>query len=165
MPLKNRLFWIAAIIAIILDQLTKYWVVQTLSLGETQALIPGILHFTYTQNKGAAWSFLSNSAFAYWLRWLSLAASLVLMAWASFGSKLNHWEQIGWGLILGGAIGNGIDRFRLGKVVDFIYFILINFPIFNLADVFINIGIACLLLATFQKTPASHEEGRRKTHK
>ncbi len=127
MHLKNRLFWIAAIIAIILDQLTKYWVVQTLSLGETQALIPGILHFTYTQNKGAAWSFLSNSAFAYWLRWLSLAASLVLMAWATFGSKLNYWEQIGWGLILGGAIGNGIDRFRLGKVVDFIYFILINF--------------------------------------
>lgn len=153
MRLKNRLFWIAAIIAIILDQLTKYWVVQTLSLGETQALIPGILHFTYTQNKGAAWSFLSNSAFAYWLRWLSLAASLGLMAWASFGSKLNHWEQIGWGLILGGAIGNGIDRFRLGKVVDFIYFILINFPVFNLADVSINIGIACLLVATFRKTP------------
>lgn len=165
MRLKNRLFWIAAIIAIILDQLTKYWVVQTLSLGETQALIPGILHFTYTQNKGAAWSFLSNSAFAYWLRWLSLAASLVLMAWASFGSKLNYWEQIGWGLILGGAMGNGIDRFRLGKVVDFIYFILINFPIFNLADVFINIGIACLLVATFRKTPTAHEEGRRTSHK
>ena len=165
MRLKNRFFWIAAIIAIILDQLTKYWVVQKLSLGETHELLPGILNFTYTQNKGAAWSFLSNSAFAYWLRWLSLAASLVLMAWASFGSKLNYWEQIGWGLILGGAMGNGIDRFRSGKVVDFIYFILINFPIFNLADVFINIGIVCLLIATFRKTPTSHEEGKRNSHK
>ncbi|MEB3159968.1 MAG: signal peptidase II, partial [Synechocystis sp.] len=59
-------------------------------------------------------------------------------------------EQLGYGCILAGAFGNGIDRFALGHVVDFFDFRLINFPIFNMADVFINIGIACLLLASFR---------------
>ena len=58
-------------------------------------------------------------------------------------------EQSGYGFILAGAVGNGIDRFFLGHVIDFLDFRLINFPIFNLADVFINIGIFCLLLANF----------------
>ncbi len=93
-----------------------------------------------------------------WLRWLSLGVSLALIALAWFGPLLNRWEQLGYGLILGGAMGNGIDRFALGYVVDFLDFRLINFPVFNLADVFINIGIVCLLIATFQKTPSS---GRR----
>jgi signal peptidase II len=59
-------------------------------------------------------------------------------------------------LILGGAMGNGIDRFVLGYVVDFLDFRLINFPVFNVADSFISIGIVCLLMASLQKTPTSN---------
>lgn len=66
-------------------------------------------------------------------------------------SGVTFWDQLGYGLILGGAIGNGIDRFIHGYVVDFLDVRLINFAVFNLADVFINIGIACLLISTFQK--------------
>ncbi|MGL5196867.1 MAG: signal peptidase II, partial [Chroococcales cyanobacterium] len=63
-----------------------------------------------------------------------------------FGPRMNRWEEVGFGLILGGAVGNGIDRFLLGEVIDFLDFRLINFPVFNIADVSINIGIICLLI-------------------
>ena len=153
MRLKNRLFWIAAFIAFFLDQITKYWMVQTFSLGQTLPLLPGIFHFTYVTNTGAAFSLLSGKV--EWLRWLSLGVSLVLIALALFGPTLNLWDQLGYGLILGGAMGNGIDRFVLGYVVDFLDFRLINFAVFNVADSFISIGIVCLLIASFQKTPTS----------
>ena len=154
MRLKNSFFWIAAITAFVLDQLTKYWVVQTFSLGETQPLIKGIFHFTYVQNTGAAFSLFAGKV--EWLRWLSLLVSLALIALALFSPVLRRWDQWGYGFILGGAMGNGIDRFVLSYVIDFLDFRLINFPVFNLADVFINIGIACLLIASFQKTPRNH---------
>ncbi|MFH7027795.1 MAG: signal peptidase II [Heteroscytonema crispum UTEX LB 1556] len=153
MRFKNRFFWIAASIAFLFDQLTKYWVVQTFSLGQTLPLLPEVFHFTYVTNTGAAFSLLSGKV--EWLRWLSLGVSLALIALALFGPALEIWEQLGYGLILGGAMGNGIDRFALGYVVDFLDFRLINFPVFNMADSFISIGIVCLLIASFQKTPNS----------
>ncbi|MEO1430026.1 MAG: signal peptidase II [Cyanobacteria bacterium J06633_8] len=151
MRLRNRIFWIAAIAGVVLDQLTKYWVIQTFSLGETQPLIQGIFHFTYVQNTGAAFSLFAGKV--EWLRWLSLLVSVGLIGLALFTPFLLRWEQWGYGLILSGAMGNGIDRFVYSYVIDFLDFKLINFPVFNLADVFINIGIACLIIASFQKTP------------
>ncbi len=162
MGLKNRLFWIAAFVSFVLDQVTKYWVVQTFTLGQTIPLIRGVFHFTYVTNTGAAFSLFAGKV--EWLRWLSLAVSLALIALAWFGPVLDFWERLGYGFILGGAVGNGIDRFILGYVIDFLDFRLINFPVFNLADVSINIGIICLLIATFHKTPTprkSPNEGRR----
>lgn len=153
MRLKNQLFWLAAFIAFFIDQLTKYWVVQTFKLGQTLPILQDIFHFTYVTNTGAAFSILSGKV--EWLRWLSLGVSLVLIGLALFGPLLNLWDQLGYGLILGGAMGNGIDRFILGYVVDFLDFRLINFAVFNMADSFISIGIVCLLIASFQKTPNS----------
>ncbi|CCH64718.1 Lipoprotein signal peptidase [Richelia intracellularis HM01] len=75
------------------------------------------------------------------------------MAIAIWGPRLSFWEKLGYGCILGGAMGNGIDRFISGYVIDFLDFRLINFPIFNLADVFINIGIISLLISAFSQTP------------
>jgi signal peptidase II len=145
-----------AVVSIILDHLTKFWVVRTFQLGDTWPLWQGVFHFTYVTNTGAAFSLFSNGG-VYWLRWLSLIVSVALMAWAWFGPKFPRWEQVGYGFILGGALGNGIDRFLLGYVVDFLDFRLIRFPVFNLADVFINIGIFCLLIATFRGGPPSGE--------
>ncbi len=158
MRLKNRLLWTAAFIAFFLDQLTKYWVVRTFSLRQTQALISGVFHLTYVTNTGAAFSLFTGKVDL--LRWLSLGVSLALIALSCFGPVLNRWDRLGYGLILGGAMGNGIDRFVLGHVVDFLDFRLINFPVFNLADAFINIGIICLLISTFQKTPNSSHISR-----
>lgn len=170
---KNRYFWIIAAVSLILDQLTKYLVVQNFALSETLPLIPGIFNLTYVTNTGAAFSLFSKGG--VWLRWLSLAVSLGLMGLAWFGSRLKPIEQLGYGFILGGALGNGIDRFfndcivngkQLTCVVDFLEFpivkfpVLVNFrhiqlvpfPVFNFADVFINLGIICLLIISFRQS-------------
>ncbi|MDB9528892.1 signal peptidase II [Oscillatoria sp. CS-180] len=151
MRFKNPLFWIAAIIGLVLDQLTKLWVVNNFELTfppETIPLWPSVFHFTYVTNTGAAFSLFSDNG--EWLRWLSLIVSLALIALGLWVLLANRWEQVGYGLILSGALGNGIDRFFNGEVVDFLDFRLIRFPIFNIADVCINIGIACLIIAAFR---------------
>lgn len=158
MRLKNRLFWVIAAITLILDQLTKYLVVQSFKLGDTLPLWQGVFHFTYVRNTGAAFSLFSQGG--GWLRWLSLIVSLALMAYAWFGPKFTTFEQLGYSFILGGALGNGIDRFINSYVVDFLDFRLIKFPVFNLADVFINVGIVCLLIASIGHKPPAPNSRR-----
>lgn len=145
---KNPYFWIVAIIAVILDQVTKYLILLNFeNIGETIPLWGGVFHLTYVQNTGAAFSFFQGGA--SWLRWLSLFVSLALMIWA-WVEKFSKIEQLAYGFILAGAFGNGIDRFLFGYVVDFLDFRLINFPVFNIADVCINIGIIFLIYATIK---------------
>lgn len=147
--IKNRGFWIAASLGVVLDRATKLWVLQTFALQQSIPLIPNIFHFTYVVNYGAAFSLFSGAG---WLRWLSLIVSVGLGAMAILGPRQSKWEQLGYGFILGGAFGNGIDRFAFGHVIDFIDVRVINFAVFNLADVFINLGIVCLLIATFRRS-------------
>jgi signal peptidase II len=158
MNIKNHLFWIATFVGLMLDQLTKYWVVHGMEINQTVPLWEGIFHLTYVTNKGAAFSLFAGGV--WWLRWLSLAVSAGLIVLGFLGN-LNKWEQLGWGFVLAGAMGNGIDRFSAGEVVDFLDFRLIRFPVFNLADVLINIGIVCLLFATFLiSSPQSNGNGK-----
>ena len=146
---KNPLFWLIAIAFLLIDQITKYLIVQDFAqVGDTFPIWQDVFHLTYVKNTGAAFSFFSGGV--KWLRWLSLIVSLGLMAFAWWGSKLPKIEQIGYGFILAGALGNGVDRFLFGYVVDFLDFRLINFPVFNVADVAINLGIICLLFNSFQ---------------
>lgn len=145
---KNPSFWKVAIIALILDQLTKYLIVINFdNIGDTIPIWNGVFHLTYVQNTGAAFSAFQGGA--SWLRWLSLLVSLGLMvgAWVE---KFPPIEQFAYGFILAGAFGNGIDRFLFGYVVDFLDFRLINFPIFNVADICINIGIILLIYNTIK---------------
>lgn len=157
--IKNRFFWIVAFICIVIDQITKYWVLQNFQLNESWPLWSGVFHFTYVRNTGAAFSLFSEDG--SWLRWLSLLVSLALMAMAWFGPHLPLWDQLGYGFILGGAVGNGIYRFIYGYVVDFFDFRLIRFPVFNVADVCINVGIACLFISIFRKSQPSNGQTSR----
>jgi signal peptidase II len=145
MKIKNPAFWLVAIVGVILDQLTKQWTVQALPLNqEGLEIIPGVLNFFHTTNPGAAWSLFSKNG--EWLRWLSLLVSLAIAAVGLTTRWPNRWEEVGYGFILSGALGNGIDRFLTGEVVDFLQiFPATGFPVFNLADVWINIGFICLL--------------------
>ncbi|MDJ0634239.1 MAG: signal peptidase II [Xenococcaceae cyanobacterium MO_188.B29] len=148
---KKRIFWTVALIGLILDQVTKYIVVQNFAdIGDSFPLWKNVFHFTYVINTGAAFSFFSGGV--SWLRWLSLIVSLGLIAFAWYVPRMNKIEQFGYGFILAGALGNGIDRFLFGYVVDFLDFRLIGFPVFNLADVSINLGILFLLIASFKAT-------------
>jgi signal peptidase II len=146
-PRDNSWFWVAALSGLALDRLSKYWVLHQFVLGQSLPLWPQVFHLTYVLNSGAAFSLFTGGG--YWLRWLSLAVSVALACWAWFGPPFKRWEQWGFGLIFSGAFGNGIDRFATGKVVDFLDFRLIHFPIFNVADVCINLGLAVLVLGSF----------------
>jgi signal peptidase II len=147
--MKNRIFWVAASVGVILDRITKIWILNTFVLQQSMPIIPGILHFTYVVNRGAAFSLFSGAA---WLPWLSLVVSVGLGLMAVMGPKFPRWEQLGYGFILSGAFGNGIDRFAFGHVIDFVDVRAINFAVFNVADVLINVGIVCLLIATFRRS-------------
>ncbi len=150
---RNVGFWLVAVLGLGLDQLSKWWVMQQFHLQESWPLLPGLFHLTYVRNPGAAFSLFSQDG--SWLRWLSLGVSLALVALALFGPRLPRWEQWGYGLILAGALGNGIDRFSQGTVVDFLDLRLIRFPVFNIADVLINLGLLCLIMAAWvQSRPA-----------
>lgn len=145
---------------VLLDQVTKALVVGSIKMKSAIALLP-ILDIVYLENKGAAFSILHDAA--GWQRWffigLALIVSIALMIWLR---RLRIPEQtvlaIGLALVLGGALGNVIDRVWHGYVVDFIYFHWRDwyFPAFNVADSGITLGAACLLLDAFK------ESGREK---
>ncbi|MEN9203007.1 MAG: signal peptidase II [Thermostichus sp. DG_1_6_bins_120] len=147
--MKNQGFWLAGSLGVILDQVTKRWAVARLLPGPEIRLWPGVFHLTYVENTGAAWSLFEDSG--EFLKWISLGVSLALMVLAICGRVMSRWEQAGYGLVLAGAVGNGIDRFTTGYVVDFFNFVLIRFPVFNVADVAINIGVACLLIGLLRE--------------
>ena len=151
---RKRSFWLVAILGIILDQITKYLVVQNFTnVRDSIPLWEGVFHLTYVINTGAAFSFFTGQVDI--LRWISLIVSLLLVIFVWYTPKLTLLEQLGYGFILSGAVGNGIDRFLFGYVVDFIDFRLINFPVFNVADVAINLGVLLLLIASFTPPPRS----------
>ena len=143
--IENPFFWFAAILGLVLDQASKYLVVQYLKGLPSTPLIDGVFHLTYATNTGAAFSLFSGQI--DWLKWVSMFVSLGLVALGVFSKNLNRWEQVGYGCILAGAAGNGIDRFVAGYVVDFIDIRIIRFAIFNIADVSINVGLVCLAIA------------------
>jgi signal peptidase II len=138
------LIWAVAISVVALDQATKAWSLATLTHGSVRSLLPQLLQLRLVANTGAAFSMLSDSTMA--LALVSLLVSLVLLAWIQFRTPSGRWLALAAGLLLGGAIGNGIDRWRLGWVVDFLEFVPVRFPVFNIADVAINAAVLCLLI-------------------
>jgi len=126
-----------------LDQWTKLLVLKNIPLYGNVKAIDGLFSLTYTQNTGAAWSAFEGMI---WLFVLIFIAFAIAMIWElitkKFGlTKVEHWCMVA---ILGGGLGNMIDRIRLGYVVDMIRLDFMNFPIFNVADCFITCG--CILL-------------------
>lgn len=147
--------WLSAVV-IVLDQVTKVLVSRTLELYERLPLTP-FFDLTLAHNRGASFSMLANAS--GWQRWffvtLGVGISVVLMVWLRrIQSNQQTLLAIGLALILGGALGNVIDRVWLGHVVDFILFHWgdWSFPAFNVADSAISIGAGCLLLDAFFET-------------
>jgi signal peptidase II len=155
---KNLWFWAAAIFVVAMDAFSKQWTIHNLAIGESIPLWEGVFHFTHVRNTGAAFSLFTGGN---WLKWISLVVSIGLIIYVLVSPKILILEQWGYGFILGGAIGNGLDRFLTGEVVDFMDFRLIHFAVFNLADVAINIGIICLLLSTFLGSKDSNKRSYR----
>ena len=137
--------WTIIIIAsVLLDQLSKWIVVRTMPLYDTIPLIDGFFSLTHIRNKGAAWGMFSDSR---WVFIIATAIALIVLPLLLYRyRKLHFMFGLPLSLIIGGAAGNMIDRVFLGYVVDFMEFTFIDFPVFNVADVFIVVGTVMMMV-------------------
>ena len=149
-----------AILIVLLDQVTKYLTVANIPLGGTVPVWDGVFHFTYVKNTGMAFSLLEGG------RWFFLVMTLAAFALLAVALKkkwITHPTGL-WALaaIAGGAVGNLIDRVRLGYVVDMIEVEFMRFAVFNVADCFVVCGAVLLVVYAFffdkpKKEEASHD--------
>ncbi len=120
------------------DQLTKGWAVSALAEIKTMPIIEDVFHFTYVENRGAAFGMLADH------RWIFMVMSVVgigaLFLWMLFDKSLTRSMKVILSMIVGGGIGNMIDRVMLGYVVDFIDCRFVDFYVFNVADSFVTVG-------------------------
>ena len=142
--------WLSAAV-IVLDQLSKLWAVQALQpAGLPHPVVPGFLNWTLAFNTGAAFSFLADGA--GWQRWffvlLAAIISVVLVVWLTRTPRRDWRTALPLGLIVGGALGNVIDRLHAAQVTDFIqvYFRQWSYPVFNIADCGITVGAVMLVV-------------------
>lgn len=137
---------IVVIISLLLDIGSKFLVSRIFILNESKTIIDNFLNITYVRNTGAAWSILDNNT------WIVTVISLLIIIGIIYYVYRNRVSKkilkIGYGLILGGAIGNFIDRIVYGYVIDFIDIDIFgwNYPIFNLADMFIVVGVILVMI-------------------
>jgi signal peptidase II len=141
--------YLVAIALVLLDQWSKAWALAQLSGSGVRPLLPGLVQLRLVFNTGAAFSLMEGNALLLGL--VSLAVAVGLVFWIQTSAPLRRLQWIGLGLLLGGAIGNGLDRWRLGSVVDFLEFVPVTFPVFNVADVAINLAVLCLALDLLQE--------------
>lgn len=136
-----------SVLMVVLDQLSKHWARGVLLPGETMPFIPGLLQLNLVRNTGAAFSLFRDSSLLLGL--LSLVVAIGLSIWIWRVARRGLWMGLALGFLLGGTIGNGIDRWRLGHVTDFLELVPIQFPIFNWADVAINLAVLCFAIDAF----------------
>lgn len=138
------MFYFGALLVLVIDQALKYLVGLTMRSGQSIPLIQNFLNLTYVRNRGAAWGIFYGQ---HWLL-LSVAVAVVIMIfYYHFNLSKKDVIQLGLGLILGGSLGNTLDRMTRGYVVDFID--LLIWPVFNFADMMINLGVFIVFLRLF----------------
>jgi len=151
-PAEDRKTFLLALLTgfifLILDQLTKYWVVKEIPFASRQAVIPGFFNLTYVTNTGAAWGILSGR---YWLL-LAISGAVFFAALWFLRHLTDGWKERYFAvlLILSGILGNCIDRVFRGAVVDFLQFYIGKYvwPSFNVADSCICVGVFIYIIST-----------------
>ena len=141
---KKVSIFISILLLILLDQAVKGYVVKEIPLGGMRRFIPKVVSLTYLKNSGAAFSMLENQ------QWFFAIITLIAMG-AAFVYLYRHikgslWLLLGLTLIISGGIGNFIDRLRQGFVVDMFHLDFMNFAIFNVADIYLSVGVGLLLI-------------------
>ncbi len=154
---KRLVFWLLiALMVIVFDQASKYIVVTHLSYSEALR-VTDFFDLVLLYNPGAAFSFLATHS--GWQRWLFVVLALVVSAWLIVLIRRHQTEvlqPLAYALVIGGALGNVIDRLRMGAVVDFLYFHIANhgWPAFNLADSAICLGVGLMILSQLREGQA-----------
>lgn len=149
----NMLKWLwLSLLAVILDQASKLAIAGSMQLYQSIEIVP-YFNLTYVHNTGAAFSFLSEAG--GWQRWffagLALVISVVIAVWLARLKRHETLLAVALSLILGGAIGNLIDRLAYGYVIDFldVYYQTWHWPAFNIADSAITLGVVLMLVESF----------------
>lgn len=140
------LYYVIAVAVIAIDQLTKYIVVIQMEQGQSIELISGFLYLTSHRNAGAAFGILQGQMWLFYIATVIVVGVIVYMMITQ--AKESRFFGVSLGLVLGGAIGNFIDRLLEGEVVDFIdvFIFTYNFPIFNVADSALVIGVGMMMV-------------------
>ena len=144
------LVFVSALLCIFLDRVTKMAAVAALELGESKTVFEGLLNFTYVQNEGMAFGWLADHRYIFMcLSVILLAAITVFIFW--YRKQANKWLKLACGFVIGGGIGNMIDRVVLGYVIDFIDVKVFSFWtwVFNIADAAVCIGVFMLIVYLF----------------
>lgn len=143
------IYYLIALFVIILDQWTKWVIVKTMHLGESIEVINNFLYITSHRNKGAAWGILQGQMAFFYI--ITVVVIMFIIYYIQKAARDSRLLGVSLGLILGGAIGNFIDRVYRKEVVDFIntYIFSYDFPVFNIADSALVIGVGLLLIQMF----------------
>lgn len=166
--ISSLYYFMLCVLLIFLDQWSKYMVVLHLKEKKDIPLIRGILELTYVENRGAAFGLLQNQKILF-----LCSGVLLLLAVLWFFKKSADYDRFFYLrgcliILLSGALGNMIDRIRLGYVVDFIYFKPIDFPVFNVADIYVTVTaflLVFLILWYYKEEDLENIWGRRKGKK
>ncbi len=156
---KYRIFALTVSVSLLLDQLSKIYIDNNFVLGESKRIISDFFHITYVRNPGAAFGIFSDNAIRLpFFIGISCVASLGILWYIRQIPREKHWQHLALGLILSGALGNLIDRIRLGEVIDFLdaHWYNYHWPAFNVADSAICVGVTIMLICSW------HEERQKK---
>ncbi|BAP85635.1 signal peptidase II [Paucilactobacillus hokkaidonensis JCM 18461] len=142
-------YYLALMIVLVLsDQILKHWITVHIALDAVSRLVPSVLSLTNLRNSGAAWSILEGQ------QWFFTIISLLAVGFVGYylwRFRHSFWYALPLTFILAGTFGNFIDRLRFGYVVDMFQLDFINFPIFNLADTFLTIGVLVLIVVIWRE--------------
>ncbi|MGD6833238.1 signal peptidase II [Sutcliffiella halmapala] len=142
------IYYLIALFIIIVDQVTKYLVVQYMELGENIPIIENFLYLSSHRNQGAAWGILQGQMYFFYI--ITMAVVIGLIIYLQKLPNDQKWMKFALSLMLGGAVGNFIDRLLHQEVIDFIntFIFSYDFPIFNVADSALVIGVGIILVLT-----------------
>lgn len=141
---------IITLVCVLIDQIIKLIIMGTMGIGSSISVIPDFFSLTYVENNGAAWSIFSGNRI--FLISISIIA-LILVYWYFFKNKnIKTFELIIYSILIGGIMGNLLDRIKVGNVIDYLDFKIFNynFPVFNFADICIVISVILLLIYSFK---------------
>ncbi|EST13127.1 signal peptidase II [Sporolactobacillus laevolacticus] len=143
------IYYALAVFVLLIDQLSKWLVIQNMQIGDSVTIIPGFFYLTSIRNTGAAWSILEGQFFFFFIITVVVLA-VVIYYMQKYGRK-HPLLGTSLGFIIGGTLGNFFDRMFRGEVVDFIHVYLVHysFPVFNLADSSLFIGVILLIIYLF----------------
>lgn len=152
------IYYLIALAIIAIDQISKWLIVAKMEIGESFSIIENVLYITSHRNRGAAWGILEGQMWFFYI--VTIIVTVVLIYYLQTWAKGKLMLSLGISFMLAGAIGNFIDRLFRGEVVDFIdvYIFTYNYPIFNIADSSLVIGVIIMAIQMIKEEKAAKKE-------